>query len=290
MHMVDDSPSNPHAAQELTTIDKELEQWSQRKRRKYARFMLSALSGIPWVGGVLSATASLQAETDQSKVNELQRQWLREHQRKLALLGRDLTEIVQRVDEIGPAAGDRLEDPAFLSLVEQAFKTWDRAATEEKRDLLKKTLSNAAGTTLCSDDIVRLFIEWIDRYHEAHFAVVREVYRDPGITRAEIWQQIHGAPVREDSAEADLFKLLMRDLSTGGVARQHRETTATGEFIRKRAGSTRGRSSSVMKSAFDAGEPYELTELGKQFVHYALTDLVPRITGPGGSASDETAV
>jgi hypothetical protein len=37
-----------------------------------------------------------------------------------------------------------------------------------------------------------------------------------------------------------------------------------------------------MKSAFDDKERYELTELGKQFVHYVLSDVVPRIGGDPG--------
>ena len=32
-----------------------------------------------------------------------------------------------------------------------------------------------------------------------------------------------------------------------------------------------------MKSAFDDEEPYELTELGKQFVHYVFAEVVKRI-------------
>jgi hypothetical protein len=32
-----------------------------------------------------------------------------------------------------------------------------------------------------------------------------------------------------------------------------------------------------MKSALDDEESYELTELGSQFVHYVLTDVVTRI-------------
>ncbi|NLF16604.1 MAG: hypothetical protein GX595_05015 [Lentisphaerae bacterium] len=32
-----------------------------------------------------------------------------------------------------------------------------------------------------------------------------------------------------------------------------------------------------MKSAFDDEEEYELTQLGEQFVHYAMTDLPPKI-------------
>jgi hypothetical protein len=34
-----------------------------------------------------------------------------------------------------------------------------------------------------------------------------------------------------------------------------------------------------MKSAFDSEEPYELTELGRQFVHYTMQEVVPRVEG-----------
>ena len=34
-----------------------------------------------------------------------------------------------------------------------------------------------------------------------------------------------------------------------------------------------------MKSAFDSAERYELTELGKQFVHYTMSGIVPRLAG-----------
>jgi hypothetical protein len=32
-----------------------------------------------------------------------------------------------------------------------------------------------------------------------------------------------------------------------------------------------------MKSAFDDVEQYELTELGRHFVHYTMNEVVPRI-------------
>src|SRR5206468_765847 len=51
--------------------------------RKYARFFLAALSSVPWVGGLLSATASLHGERDQGRVNGLHEQWIEEHQRRL---------------------------------------------------------------------------------------------------------------------------------------------------------------------------------------------------------------
>jgi len=90
--------------------------------------------------------------------------------------------------------------------------------------------------------VIRLFIGWLDMYHEAHFMVVREIFRHPGITRYDIWDQIFGELPREDSAEADLYRLLIRDLSTGGVIRQSRATNASGQFLRKRPVKRKGRS------------------------------------------------
>jgi hypothetical protein len=73
--------------------------------------------------------------------------------------------------------------------------------------------------------------------------------------------------------------LLVRDLSTGGVIRQHRDTTSDGQYLRKPAvrrpkglGASR-----TLKSAFDDSDRYELTELGRQFVHYTMNEVVLRI-------------
>ena len=87
--------------------------------------------------------------------------------------------------------------------------------------------------------------------------------------------------MREDSADADLFKLVVRDLSTGGIIRQHRETDYYGNFVAKkptgtRAASSRG-DSRTMKSAFDDSESYDLTALGQQFVHYAMNEVTVKI-------------
>lgn len=37
-----------------------------------------------------------------------------------------------------------------------------------------------------------------------------------------------------------------------------------------------------MESAFEDKKPYMLTELGKQFVHYTMNEVVARIGGPDG--------
>jgi hypothetical protein len=243
--------------------------------RKYARFVLAALGSIPWVGGLLGATAGLNAEFDQGKLNDLQRKWLEEHTRRLEELGSALSEITTRLDQIGEEVKSRVESEEYLGIVRKGFRVWDQSDTSEKRRLVQKLLANAGATTVTHDDVVSLFIEWIERYHEAHFAVIREIFANPGSTRAEIWDSIHGTQPRDDSAEADLFKLLISDLSLGRVIRQERASTSDGQFLRKRT--NRGQASPVMKSPFDDKERYELTGLGKQFVHYTMSEVVKRV-------------
>jgi hypothetical protein len=247
------------------------------RARKYARFVVAALSSIPWIGGVIGASASLSAERDQDEINELHRMWLAEHQEKARELVSAFVDIFSRLESFGDEIQERIESPEYLNLVKKCFRSWDEADTQDKKQMLKKLITNASAIKLCPDDLVRLFIAWIDQYHEAHFLVIKEVYRHPGSTRAQIWDKIHGVRPREDSAEADLFKYLIRDLSTGGVIRQERETDGLGNFYKRERAPSRENSSRVMESAFESTKPYVLTALGKQFVHYVMEDVVPQI-------------
>ena len=154
---------------------------------------------------------------------------------------------------------------------------WDEAPTKSKRDRVRQTLTNASATKICSDDVVRLFLNWLRIYDDLHLRVIGVVHEGQGVTRGYIWEQIHGEDVRESSAEADLFKLMIRDLSTGSVIRQHRDTTHDGRFVSRRPTTTKRATSRVLESAFEDTKPYELTELGSQFVHYAMNELVPRL-------------
>lgn len=258
----------------IDSIRSELEKRSDDRRQRYGRFTLSALAAIPWVGGVLSAISALDAEHSQAEVNALQQQWLEEHRQKINQLGQTMAEILSRLEGLGETAAERLKEEPYLGLVEQGFRIWDQSGTEEKRQLVQRLLTNAGATRLSSDDVVRLFLDWIDSYHEIHFSVIRVVYNNPGITRAEIWDEISGAEVRDDSPEADLFKLMIRDLSTGSVLRQARDTDEHGRFYRKRHRDSRG---AFLASPFENTKPYVLTELGRQFVHYAMDEVVPRI-------------
>src|ERR1700726_834588 len=142
--------------------------------------------------------------------------------------------IINRFENLGATIDERIQSEGYLQLVRRAFRVWDEASTEEKRRYVGNVVANAAGTRLCSDDVIRLFLDWLNTYHESHFAVIRGIYNKQGVSRFEIWDEIYGQLPREDSAEADLFRFLIRDLSTGGVIRQERETNRAGQFLRKR--------------------------------------------------------
>src|SRR5438445_4537593 len=59
----------------------------------------------------------------------------------------------------------------------------------------------------------------------------RKSHKNEGPTRYDIWVAVYGEPVpRDDSAQADLYRMLIRDLSTGGVIRQPRESDGLGRF------------------------------------------------------------
>jgi hypothetical protein len=230
------------------------------------------------------------SSSNESRVREdsLQTQWLEEHHRKLLRLKATLEDISQQFEKLGNTIDERLESEQYLGIVRKAFRAWDQADTEEKRRLIASLITHAAGTRICSDDILRLFLDWLELYHEAHFAVIREIHQNPGSTRLEIWTTIYGEVPREDSAEADLYKMLIRDLSTGSVIRQERDINQLGQFIRKRPlRVSRGMASPTMKSAFDDTENYVLTGLGRQFVHYTMNELVSRLSDPQARVKHE---
>lgn len=255
-----------------------------RKRRVIEKFVLAALGSIPWVGGFLSAAASYKAEEGSIKQDSLQTQWLEEHHEKILKLKSTLEEIQHRFDSLGDTIEARIQSEEYLGLVRKAFRAWDEADTNEKRRYTANLIVNAAGTRVCSDDVVRLFLHWLTLYHESHFAVIREIFKNPGSSRFEIWTALYGELPREDSAEADLFKLLIRDLSTGSVVRQERDVNSLGQFVRKTPlRKRRGAAPTTMESAFEDSKPYVLTELGKQFVHYTMNEVVSRIGERMGS-------
>lgn len=250
----------------------------KEKWKKYARVVANAMSAIPWVGTILSSGVGIDSAREQGKVNDLYEEWLKVHKEKVADLMVSLDEVAGRLESVHDDYEERIQSEEYLALVRRSFRSWDDAETQEKRAYVINLISNSAASHLCPDDLIRLFNDWLDRYHETHFRVIRAIYQNPGITRLKIWQSVSDTIPRDDSAEADLYRLLIHDLSTGRVIRQFRETTYDGQFIKQSSkGQSRKTPSSTMESAFEDTKQYQLTELGSQFVHYTMSQVVKRI-------------
>jgi len=253
---------------------------------KIARMALALVSGaVPFAGGVFGAAAGAWSEAEQEHWNKVFRSWLKLQEDELREIGITIAEILSRINLNDESVSLRIESPEYLSLLKKCFRDWAAAESEEKRVMVRNLLTAAAVYRICPDDVLRMFVQWIETYSEGHFKVMKFIYKHSGCTRAEIWAAVRGERVREDSSEADLFKLYIHDLSTGHVIRQHRETDYYGNFVKTQ---TRARTnqSGLMKSAFDHEKPYELTELGTQFVRYTVEGVMPSIAAPPSGASD----
>jgi hypothetical protein len=266
---------------DIESIQAEISKHQGTRRGRFAqKFFLAALGSIPWVGGYLAAAAALKSDEAHVAVSDLQIEWLEQHHEKLGNLEETLADVDTRFSSFGDTITERIESEEYLGIVRKAFRVWDNADTKQKQKYVANLVTNSGGTRVCNDDVIRLFIYWLDTYHEAHFAVIREISENPGSTRQDIWTATYNIEARDDSPEADLFKLLFRDLSTGGVIRQERDINQLGQFVTKRpVRVAKGFGANTMKSAFDDKEAYVLTALGKQFVHYTMNESIGRL-GP----------
>lgn len=248
---------------------------------KVIRGALQIIGGvIPFASGLFSAAAGAWSENEQEKVNKFFRQWIKMLEDEIKEKERTIIEIMARLDIHDEEIAKRLESKEYQSLLKKTFREWSGAESEQKRTYIRNILANAAASTITSDEVVRLFIDWLATYSELHFKVVAVIYRHGtnGISRGGVWSDLGRTAVAENSADADLFKLLFRDLSTGGVIRQHRDVDYHGNFIPKTPERRpRGSGPKPVTSAFDNEDSYELTGLGRQFVHYAMTDLPLKI-------------
>jgi hypothetical protein len=230
------------------------------------------------IGGVLSASS----EKDQRRINEIVQMWLKMQSDEIKEIGTTMFEVMARLDLEDERVRERLESPEYLRLIKKCFRDWSAAESEEKRVLIRNLLINAAGAHITTDDVVSLFVTWIDNYSEGHFKIIRAIYNHDGSTRRDIWLRMNETTVlpRENSPEADLFKLLVQDLNMGHLIRQHRPVDHAGNFIKQqpiRRGSGGGQG---FTSAFDQAKRYELTGLGEQFVHYTMSEFVKKISAP----------
>ncbi len=244
------------------------------------RGALQVVSGaIPFAGGFVSGAAGAWSEHEQNKANEFFKHWLKMLEDEIREKEKTIIEIMARLDLHDDKISQRIEGKEYQSLLKKTFREWSGAESEQKRIYIRNILANAAGCSITSDDVVSVFIDWLKDYSELHFQVIAAVYNAHGISRGAIWRKIGKGPVREDSPEAGLYRLLIRDLNMGGIIRQHRERDAHGNFYGKTP--QRKTLSHIgpkrLESAFDEEDAYELSELGQQFVHYAMTDLPLKI-------------
>ena len=254
----------------------------EKKITKVVRGGMQIVGGlVPFAGGLFSAAAGAWSENEQEKVNSFFQQWIKMLKDEITEKEKTIVEIVARLDVHDEEISNRIKSSEYQSLLKKTFREWSGAESEEKRQYIRNILANAAASSVTSDDVVRLFIDWLKTYSEMHFQVIAAVYNSNGITRGEIWRKIGKQQVREDSPEAGLFRLLIRDLNVGGIIRQHRQKDAYGNFYgktpQKRPSSHQSSGPKKMESAFDEVDRYELSELGQQFVHYAMTDLPLKI-------------
>ncbi len=256
-----------------------------RRRSALEKVIAAAIGGIPWVGQVAAIGIAMKGEEAAQHRDALLGVWIETQAERYKWLQAELSEDIARIDKMHQATDERLESEEYLQLVRRTFRVWDRADSDTKRRYAGNVAVNAAGTRVVDDDVVRLFIDLLDQLHELHLRVIHELFDEPRITRRKLWDRIYGtSPPKENSAEADLWRVLIRELSFGGLARQHKETTAAGDFIDNRSSPRPRRPPTagprVVGSSFEDVEQYELTNLGRQFVHYVMTDVVGQI-GPG---------
>lgn len=251
---------------------------------KWIRAGMNAVSGaIPLAGGLLSAAAGVWGENEQEEMLNVLRAWMQMLEDELREKQRTMIDVMARLDIHDEEIAARVKSDEYQSILKKAFRNWAGTESRKKQEYIRNILSNAAAIRIVSDEVVFLFMDWLQDYSEFHFAVIGELYKHEGSTRRQIWENLGRARVREDSADADLFKLLIHDLSTGHIIRQHRETDYYGNFVTRTPQRTGPRpkpipgAPKVAKSAFDDSDRYELTALGKQFVHYAMTELTLKL-------------
>ena len=193
---------------------------------KITRAVLDVAGGaIPFAGGLLSAVAGAWSEREQERINRLLHEWVRMLAREMKEKEQTILEIMARVDMCDEKIAERVESPEYQALLRKSFRDWAGAESEEKSVLIRNLLANAAAATMTNDDVVRLFLEWIKQYSELHFAIIGKIYNSSGMTRRDVWEVLGRDTVREDSADADLFKLIFRDLSMGGIVGHARPAT-----------------------------------------------------------------
>ena len=102
-------------AQVVETMRAEIEKSeTSGSRRAIEKLVVAALSGIPWIGNLVTAGANLKSEEESNYQNYLLKIWVEQHQRKLIDLGQTLQEVQSRFQNFGDEINQRIESEAYL--------------------------------------------------------------------------------------------------------------------------------------------------------------------------------
>lgn len=269
-----DNPSITSSIDKELAIFNALSQTQDSKRKRILLKIIDTAAGsLPWIGTILGAISDFKSEEEQIKNNNLYTAWLNEHRIKMTMLEETILNVLKRLNEFSDEINDRLESEEYLLIVRKSFKVWDNVETNEKRELVRKLLINASSNKIVQDDIIRLFLDWIEEYHEVHFSIIKHIRNNDGATRGDVWRALNGAIASEKSTEAGLYQLLFRQLSLGGLIIQKKKSTSIYGGAK--------RQTKKKKSAFDNNDRYELTSLGNTFIHYAMDEVVDKIENQG---------
>jgi hypothetical protein len=243
------------------------------------------------VGAGVDVGLGLFNDKQQEEKNQLFAACLREQAAGLNKVKDLVMGVVVRIPLDEDAVADRVESEPYQALVRRAFSNWSRGEPEEKRQIIRRLLCHAATLPQLDEVLFRLFFDWARRYGELHWRVIQVLRQHGQLTRLEIWELMGGQRCRDDSAEADVFKCLIMDLNFGHLIVQVKKKTADGRSLKapRPTGPLRA-ASPYMKSAFDDEKDYELTAVGKLFVHYTMTEYVPKLgAGPGAGLGGDGA-
>jgi hypothetical protein len=104
---------------------------------------------------------------------------------KIVFLGGPTTECNEVAEPFRfPALVERLLRERGLNIV--TLNAGVRGHTTQDSINALLILANAADKSITTDDVVRMFLQWINMYSELHFAVIASIYNDSGVTRARI--------------------------------------------------------------------------------------------------------
>lgn len=146
------------------------------KIAKISRGALQVIGGVvPFAGGVLSAVAGAWSEGEQEKVNRFFEHWVQMLHDEIKEKEETILDIMARLNLQDEEISKRVESKEYQSLVKKTFREWSGAESEEKRVYIRNILSNAATSRMSSDDVVRIYIDWINQYSEMHFQIIGAV-------------------------------------------------------------------------------------------------------------------